>query len=191
MRDVIFEPSRDGGASTRWARLRRRLREESGLTLIEVGIASVLLVGVALGTLPLFVRAIGDNANGKETSELTNFARSAIERYSQLDFASPELQLVTGTELVVDEYYDEATREWTLGVVPSGSNEMFTRTTTIRQFSAQALADGTLTDDEALDASVSSEFVHFKEIAVTVASTRELAVLGPSAQITLHMVKLQ
>jgi type II secretory pathway pseudopilin PulG len=166
-------------------------RDETGLTLVEVGIASVLLLGVALGTLPLFVRAIGDNANGKETSELTNFARSKIEEYSQLDFNATELLLLTGTDLVVDEYYDEATRQWLPGAVPTGSNELFTRQSTVRQFPAQALFDGALTDDEALDAAVSSEFVHFKEVSVTVTSARQLAMLGPGAQITLRLVKVQ
>ena len=164
-------------------------RGERGFTLIEALVATVILLVVSLGVLPLFMRSIVDNAVGRESTELTNYARSTIEQYSQFDFFSAELTVIAGTTLVTDEYFKAGDREWYPGTVPGGTAAMFTRTVTVRQFGASALADGVLADDEALDAATSIDFVHLKEIAVAVVATRELESLGPSSQITLRLVR--
>ena len=175
------------------SRVRRR-RAERGLTLIEVVIASAVLLVVSLGVLPLFVRSIADNAVSRESTDMTNSARSEIERYSQLDFFSPELTVVAGTSLVTDEYYSYVTKQWQPGVAPVGDPAVFTRTVTVRQFSATALDYGgldygVLDPAEALDATVSPDFVHLKEIVVSVVGQRQNASLSPASQITLRMVR--
>ena len=171
------------------SRVRRR-RAERGLTLIEVVIASAVLLIVSLGVLPLFIRSIADNAVSRESTDMTNSARSEIERYSELDFFdSTELTVVAGTALVTDEYYSYVAKKWRPGAPPVGDPAVFTRTVTVRQFSAVALADGVLDSGEALDATVSRDFVHLKEIVVAVVPQRRNASLSPSGQITLRLVR--
>jgi len=162
-----------------------------GFTLIEVLIASIILVAIALGTLPMFMRSITDNASGRESTEASNFARSRIEEYSQLDFNSPELTIAGGTELVVDDYYSAANETWTVGAPPAGDPAVWLRTTTVRQYSAAALDDLQLDAAEALDATASASLVHLKEVVVRVQGARALGFLGPVKQVTVTIVKSQ
>ena len=164
---------------------------EGGFTLIEVLIASALLMVVTLGLLPLYVRSIGDNAAGAESTRLTNFARSRIEEYSQLDFNSPELTIDTGSAKVVSDYYSHYYREWRDGTPPAADPPAFVRTVTVRQYNATALQDLRLDPAEALPNGTGNSFVHLKEVVVVIQGTRQLALLGPAQRITLRIVKSQ
>lgn len=174
----------------RSCRTSRTLRE-GGFTLIEVLIASALLMVVTVGLLPMYVRSITDNAAGAESTRMTNFARSQIEEYSQLDFNSPELTIDAGSEKVVSEYYSHYYREWRDGTPPAADPAAFTRTVTVRQYNAAALQDLQLDPAEALPNGTGNSFVHLKEVVVVIQGTRRLALLGPAKQITLRIVKSQ
>lgn len=161
----------------------------SGFTLIEVLIASLLLMVIALGTLPLFMRSIIDNASGRESTQLSNFARSQIEEYSQLDFNSAPLTIDTGSEKVTTNYYSQSDRRWIDGDPPSDDPAAFTRTVTVRQFSVAALQDQRLDPGEAMPSGTGPSFVHLKEIVVSVQGQRQSAAFGTAKQITLRILK--
>ncbi len=164
---------------------------ERGLTLVEVLIASALLLMVTLSLLPMYVRSITNNAAGAESTRLTNFARSQIEEYSQLNFNSPELTIDAGSEKVVSDYYSHRYREWRDGVPPAADPAAYTRTVTVRQYNAAALQDLQLDPAEALPNGTGNSFVHLKEVVVVIQGMRQLAVLGQAKQITLRIVKSQ
>jgi hypothetical protein len=154
-----------------------------GFTVIEVLVASVLFLMIALGVLPLFTRSIVSNAEGFDHTRVATFARARGEEFMQLPFDSPELALVTGTERVFDEYYSQSTSEWIDGTAPVGDPALWTRTTTIRQFNISDLATP-------LADTAPAENVHLKEITVAVESARGGA-LGVGKRITVRLFKAQ
>jgi Tfp pilus assembly protein PilV len=154
-----------------------------GFTIIEVLVAAVLLLMIAVGILPMFTRSIVSNAEGFDHSQVANFARGRAEEFFQLPFNSPELTLLVGVDRVFDEYYSQNTRSWVDGAVPVGDNALWTRTTTIRQFSVTDLTAPLA--DTAPPANV-----HLKEITVTVQSTRS-GPLGVGKAITVRHFKSQ
>ena len=155
-----------------------------GFTVIEVLIASVLLLMIAIGVLPLFTRSMVSNAEGFDHSRVANFARARGEEFFQLPFNSPELTLTGGNERVFDEHYSQNKKRWVDGAaVEDGDNALWTRTTTIRQFGVDDLT-------APLDESASEINVHLKEITVTVESTRA-GPLGVGKAITVRLFKSQ
>jgi len=155
----------------------------AGFTIIEVLIAAVLLLMIAIGVLPLFTRSIISNAEGFDHSQVANYARARAEEFFQLPFNSPELTLLVGTERVFPEYYSQSTQEWIDGAVPDGDSALWTRTTTIRQFNVADLT-APLAD------TAPAANVHLKEITVAVQSTRG-GPLGVGKQITVRLFKSQ
>jgi Tfp pilus assembly protein PilV len=55
---------------------------ERGLSIVEVLIASALLLIIALGILPLFSRSIISNRQGLDSTEVSNMARTQMEEYA-------------------------------------------------------------------------------------------------------------
>jgi Tfp pilus assembly protein PilV len=154
-----------------------------GFTVIEVLIAAVLLLMIAIGVLPLFTRSIVSNAEGYDHSQVANFARARAEEFFQLPFNSDELTLTAGTERIFDEYYSQASGGWVDGAVPDGETALWTRTTTLRQFNVADLTTP-LTD------TAPAGNVHLKEITVAVQSARG-GPLGVGKQITVRLFKSQ
>ena len=157
---------------------------QGGFTVIEVLVAAVLLLMIAVGILPMFTRSIVSNAEGFDHSQVANHARARAEEFFQLPFDSPDLTPTAGTELVFDEYYSKNESEWVDGAtVELDDNALWTRTTTIRQFNVDDLTTP-------LDASAASANVHLKEITVNVQSTRG-GPLGVGKRITVRVFKSQ
>lgn len=171
----------------------RRRRRSDGFTLIEVLIGLFFLLVIALGILPVFVRSSVENVSGKEATEVTNLGRSELEEFRELPFNSANLTIDAGTEKVFDEYYSHADKKWKPGPEPTDGSDSarWTRTATVRQYSAAALDDGQLDEAEALPAGTDPALVHLKEIYVTLESTREGAGLGQSQGTELRVLKAQ
>ena len=116
-----------------------------GFSLIEVMIASVLLLIVALGVLPLFTRSIVNNVAGGEYSEVSNLARSRAEQFRRLPFTSAEMTIDPGNdERLFEDYYSHETSEWIDGAPPDDDSDtvLWERTTIVRQYGVAALRDG-------------------------------------------------
>ena len=83
------------------------------------------------------------------------------------------------------------TGQWvtTLPAAASGQRVLWNRTTTVRQYSVDALADGNLTVDEALPGGTDPIYIHLKEVRIQLNSTRLSDGLGPAKQVTMRVLK--
>jgi prepilin-type N-terminal cleavage/methylation domain-containing protein len=170
--------------------LNRRARGEQGFSLIEVLIASGILLVVALGVLPLFAQAIVNNRAGADYTQATNIAKSELERLYALPFSSPDLQVVgEATERL--QYFSQYQQKWIDGAAPAADPPLWTRTTTIRQYGVGGVVDidkdGVL--DPPLPEGTEAAFVHVKEIEIRVESGRGGGPLGGGKRITLRTYK--
>lgn len=164
---------------------------DAGFTLLEVLVSMAILLIIVVGLIPLFTQAIVANTSGAESTQVSNFARSRVEEYFQFPFNAPELTLVGGTELVVDEYYSFADEVWRAQPAPADDPASWTRRTIVRQYDVNALSDGVLDTAEALDAAADPSQVHLKEIEVQLEGIRQGGPLSAGKQITLRALKFK
>lgn len=171
-----------------------RTRTREGFTLIEVLLAMAILSLIVLGLLPLFTRAMMDNAAGQEAGQQANLGRSELEEMLQLPFNHLRLELQAGTETTVERFYASGTgaqgdEAWTSVAAPAGETVYWRRQTTVRQYGIRGVEDtdgdgvvdrvegledadrdGLL--DEPLPAGTLPASVHLKEVDVTLESQR-------------------
>lgn len=148
---------------------RETRRSEAGFSLVEVLIATLLFMAVALGVLPLFTRSMIANQSGADATRVSQLALSHVEELMAPPFDSPMVD--PGTS---DEYFSEVDGVWKLGAPPtSGDRVLWTRATRVTQHSLSDLdADGVLDDPLPVGADESS--IHLKLIEVRVGMTREV-----------------
>ncbi|MEM7480605.1 MAG: hypothetical protein AAF481_05485 [Acidobacteriota bacterium] len=176
-------------------RARRPSRGEAGIGLVEALIAMALLLVVAISILPLFTRSMSNNVAGSQSTQIANQARRQLESLYQLPFNNQALEITAGSERLTTDYFSsgdpkvEGDEYWT-ATAPSGTaRTVWTRDTTIRQYSL----GGTVTDSDAdgvldfipgledsddpgdddygyfdspLDAGTDRGFIHIKEVEV-------------------------
>jgi hypothetical protein len=159
----------------------------AGFSVIEATIASALLLIVAIGLLPMFTVAIGNNQQGRDSMEITNLARSEIERMTQLAFTDAELTVPDGeTVLTTESYYVSDTLGWVLAADYDDEGYVYHRIVSVRQFDADALTDGLLHPDEAIEGDDDAS-VHFKEILVEMESAGGIG--APPKQVALRAIR--
>lgn len=149
---------------------------ESGFSLVEVLIAAAILLLVVLGLVPLFHRAMIYSASGREATAITNQSLSTVEEYYQLPFNNRDLDLAAaGGDIVVQEFWNADDRLWenaesdaTRESVPKRA-----RTTTVRQYSLNAMGDGVLDPSEGLAGGANPREIHFKETEILLVSEGE------------------
>jgi Tfp pilus assembly protein PilV len=169
----------------------RSRRAGKGFSLVELLVASFLMVTVMLAIIPLFMRSIQNNSAGNDHSQVSNYSKSQIEEMFQLDFDHARLDIPAGqTEVATDEYWSRADHEWKPGLPASGLAPWI-RTTTVRQYNVSAI-DGDPTNFDfpksvALDGGAAAGGVHLKEVIVTVRTNS--GPLGPSRRIVLRTLK--
>ena len=186
-------------------RPRPRLRRAAGFSLVEAILASLILLVVALGVLPLFTRAMASNFSGAESTSLSNLATERAEELYQLPFDHPLLIIPVGsTERVIDEIWTVPRRtpstpapvftdgQWRAGSPDEATADemvVWSRRTRVRQFNINDL----LTDDPTpLDGGTPPGSVHVKEIDVEVASGRADGIaLGPNRALRVRLFKAQ
>jgi Tfp pilus assembly protein PilV len=169
-----------------------------GISIIEVMIAAVIMLAVALGVIPLFVRSITSNATGQEYTSVSNHARAHAEEMFQLPWDAPDLTIPGGqTELVTDDYFSKNNQRWEVGITPADPTDRarWSRTTTVKQYSINALqedpVDKALQLDvaQALDGAADPGIVQLKEIQVSVTSDPTTGPLGNKGRLTVWMLK--
>ncbi|HET9228074.1 MAG TPA: hypothetical protein VFR31_15470 [Thermoanaerobaculia bacterium] len=166
----------------------------AGFSVVESLIASLILLIIALGLIPLFARALRDNTAGADATQASNHGRARLEEYQQLPFNNQALTLAAGsTTLGRSESWAQGTGNvgdegWFDGT-PSGRGLLlWTRTTTVRQFGINDLDDGRLNDP--LPGGTQPAYVHFKEVEVRLESERpDASPLGPGRVVTFRVVK--
>jgi type II secretory pathway pseudopilin PulG len=163
-------------------------RGEAGFSFIEVVIAGLLMLMIAISVLPLFTEAASSNETGREYTQVSNLARSRAEELMQLPFNSAPLTITSGTSLITDDYYSKLNKRWITGTTPaSGDTALWLRRTTIRQFAVTNLDKL----DSPLPAGTPPEGIHVKEIQVEVRGATVGSLFGPSKSITVRMLKSQ
>ena len=141
---------------------------QAGVSVVEVLLAAVLFLAIALATIPMFTQSMMSNSSGNDSTRAANFARTKVEELLQLPFNHPSLEIEDGTERVFDEYRSITTGEWLEVPVASGDEAEWLRTSTIRQYHVDALDDDLIEVSEALPAGTDPSFVHLREIEVSV-----------------------
>lgn len=167
------------------------MRGQGGFSLIEVLLASVMLLIIALGIVPMFVRSVGLNAEGRMASVSTSLAADEIERLVGMPFDGPEMTIPPGSfERVVDQYQLEPRGDWIDESAYTGGGFAYHRIVRIRQFNFNALndkLDQVLEEAEALDGDALASLVQMKEIVVQVQSGNFVG--GNSRAVTLRYVR--
>lgn len=163
-----------------------------GFSLIEVLVALAILMIISVGLLPLFTRAVISNSSGAQSTDASNFARSRLEEFVQLEWNALPM-LIDGEANTFEEYFSFADRTWKDGLPPAGDPALWTRQTIVRQYGVDALADGLIEPDEAQPGAggVTPQSVHLKEIEVTVQGGREGGVFGLPRRLTLQTLRFK
>ena len=182
-----------------------------GFTILEVLVAAGLLLVVLVGLLPLFMRSIMENVEGRESTQVSNHGRSELEIMKQLRFNNPELDITTGTETVVQRYWTMGDpdyvgdEEW-VDTVPAGEFGLWDRTTTVRQYGINNVIDTDLDGvidqivgledadydgylDNPLAAGTLPGAIHLKEVDVEVQNRAERAIAGEPVDIRMRGLK--
>lgn len=164
----------------------------AGFSLVEAILASLILLVVALGVLPLFTRAMASNFSGAESTSLSNMATGRAEELYQLPFDHAELTIDVGqTERLVEECWTAEDGHWIVDTtnVCQTKQVLWTRQTRIRQFTINDLLGN---DPKPLDGGTPPGSVHVKEIDIEVASGRADGIaLGPSRALRVRLFKAQ
>ena len=168
----------------------QRRRGESGLSLIEVVLASLILLIIALGVIPMFTRSMASNVSGADSTELANMATERAEEMFQLPFDSPRLTIEQGkTSLVTNEVYTREDDAFVSGTaadaVSDGKLPLWTRVTTVQQYNVNDLTTPIVASSP-LNPDPSAQV---KEIVVAVAGLREGGPLGASRSLTVRVLK--
>jgi hypothetical protein len=136
--------------------------------------------------MPLFTQAATSNLAGRESTMVSNFARSRLEELMQLPFNAPVLTVNEGSERVHSEYLRASDETWLPGGVAeaaaAGDLAPWLRTTTIRQYNISDLST-------ALDSGAMPGEIHIREIEVTVEGTRPEQRMAGGRNITLRLYK--
>lgn len=163
-------------------------RGEAGFSFIEVVIAGLLMLMIAISVLPLFTEAAASNETGREYTEVSNLARSRAEELMQLPFNSPQLTISAGTQLLTEQHYSAKLKRWETGTTPAaGDRALWIRRTTVRQFAVTNLD----LLDSPLPAGTPPEGIHAKEVQVEIRGGHIGSLFGPSKNITVRMLKSQ
>ena len=182
-----------------------------GFSLVEILIAMGIVLIAIVGLLPLFMRSVVENIEGRESTMVGNHGRSRLETYSELAFNNWELEVDSGTERIKRDYYttgavsQRGDESW-VDSVPGGELAPWTRTSTVRQLGIYGVVDSDLDGiidqikgledsdfdgqfDTPLPAGTTPGAIHLKQIEVQVVGEKEWAQGGDAAEITVETVK--
>jgi type II secretory pathway pseudopilin PulG len=190
-RAVLYRKPKNGvdaGPASSLCRSRRVPAHAGGFSLIEALIAAAILLVIAVGVLPLFIRSMINIEGGAEFTQVSNAARSRAEELFELSFNSDLLLINAGTELLFVYFFSKGEKVWRRGVEADAVGDddlaLLRRTARIRQFNVNDLTSP-------LDDSAPLGSVQIKEITVQVQSTRTGSPLGPGKRTSVRVFKSQ
>lgn len=190
---------------------RRPTADDEGFSLVEVLIAMGIVLIAIVGLLPLFMRSVVENIEGRESTMVGNHGRSRLESYSELAFNNWELEVTSGTERRTQDFYATGAanrrgdESW-VPAVPAGEIAPWTRSSTVRQFGLNGVVDNDLDGiideikgledtnydgdfDYPLPAGTTPGAVHLKQVEIEVLGAKEWAQGGNASEITVKTVK--
>lgn len=144
----------------------RRGAGEAGFSMIEALIAAAVLLILAVGMIPLFARAMINNALGNDYTQATAHGLTGLEKPNKLpmtntDLAGTRIQFV---EKGIQSGSPVGDLDWRY--TPTYTNKVtWTRTTQERYYSVTALDDGQLTSDELIPAGSSVSVWNIMEVS--------------------------
>lgn len=157
-------------------------RGHRGFSVVEVLIATLIFLIIAIGILPLFAASTRNNLEGREATEVSNFGRAVLEDLLQVDFNHARLTVPAGnTALTTQEYFSRKDQVWKAGAGSVADPALWRRTTIVRQYTHADLEDDDMFD-EPLPGGTPTHLVHIKEIEVQVWNARDqnsIALGGP------------
>jgi len=126
-----------------WSFRGRRPQKERGFSVVEVLIAAAILLFILLGLLPIFTQAAMSNSSGNQYTQLTNAAKSELERLIDLPIDNAEVVVPNGVnERVTTTYYSGTAKTW-VDLTTLGSEEpVWNRRVTIRQCDLTGFVNG-------------------------------------------------
>jgi prepilin-type N-terminal cleavage/methylation domain-containing protein len=172
-----------------------------GFSLIEVLVAALLLLVIALGLIPLFTRAMIDNASGRDSTTATNIDRTQLESLAAMPFDSSRLLVTNGQEFIETEESfsrgdpkvdNDSAEIWTAGVPSNLATVRWTRRTRVRQYQWTDVKKGVFATPRV--GGTNASFVQLKDIEVAVQGANRSAgfignVLGGSPELTFRLKK--
>jgi prepilin-type N-terminal cleavage/methylation domain-containing protein len=196
---------------TRTLVMNRSATRDAGFSLIEVLIAMGIVVIAIVGLLPLFMRSVVENIEGRESTMVGNQGRSQLETFSELTFNNWELDINAGTERTTQDFYttgaaDRRGDESWVTTVPAGEIAPWTRTSTVRQFGINGIVDNDLDgiideirglEDNDFDGEFDNPLpvgtipgaIHLKQLEVQIQGQKQWAQGGDASEITVETVK--
>lgn len=159
---------------------------EAGFSLIEALIAALLLLFIVLGVLPLFSRAMMNNIQGNDSSNISNGAVEGFEQLLALPFDNQLLTLAGGvTQRDITQVYSLKHNEWVLPTdLASGDEAQYTRTLRLEYFQFDDLEDGSL--DDPLAGDFDPTYIQLKRLQIQIQNERTVGAPPFIAQ-TLHV----
>jgi len=161
--------------------------EEAGFSLIEALIAALLLLFIVLGVLPLFSRAMMNNIQGNDSSNIANAAVEGFEQSLALPFDNDQISLPAGQAVrTTTQVYSLLHNEWILPAdLAAGDEAQYTRTERLQQFQLSDLTDNGQLDNP-LPGGTAPTFVQLKRIEIQIQNERTLGAPPFTVQ-TLHV----
>lgn len=146
---------------------------EAGFSLIEALIAALLLLFIVLGVLPLFSRAMMNNIQGNDASNIANGAIGSFEEHFTLDYRAEPLTVPVGSNVLeTTDFWSLEHNDWLAAIdTAAGDQAQYTRTARLRQFSYRDIAeDGDF--DTPLPGGADPANIQFKVVEVEIANQR-------------------
>lgn len=171
----------------------------AGFSVVEGLIAAAILLLIAVGILPLFLRSMVNNSAGNDATQSTNYVRGELERLIGLRFSDPAFvgPPTLGSAIVSTRYLLEndssvkgdETWEATQPVRDSERTELWGSTTSVRRFELSSLDDGLLRSSEAMTGTPLPEQVHFVDMEVEIHRSFTAGSALRTTPVTMHAVK--
>lgn len=175
--------------------------------MLEVLIATGVMLVIALSVLPLLLRSVANNTRGGEATQAASFAGAQLDALLQMPFdrgpmvladTTAETVMVETQTLAADVSVPELMVEppdarWQDGDVADTETMQWRRTTRVRQFGLTDLepdpGTGLTSLDQPLPGGTAAQFVHLKEVEVRIESGREAGALGAGQDLTIRVLK--
>jgi len=160
---------------------------EAGFSLVEALIAALLLLFIVVGVLPLFSRAMMNNIQGNDSSNISNAAVDGFEQLLALPFDNELLLLPAGQpQRTVQQVYSLNYNEWILPAdLVSGDQAQYTRTLRLEQYQLSDLTEDGLLDNP-LPGGTDDSFVQLRLLEIQLDNERTVGAPPFVAQ-TLHV----
>lgn len=127
----------------KWSFRGKLPQRERGFSVVEVLIAAGILLFILLGLLPIFTQSAVSNSSGNQYTQLTNAAKSELERLMDLPIDNTEVVVPAGnTELVTTTYYSGVSKTWVDSATLGSEEPVWNRKVTIRQCDLAGFVSG-------------------------------------------------